>query len=203
MPRELIVKSWCDVCYADGQSVEGREVAAVIADPEARTIRPVLLTVCEVHDKEYVAPLQQILEALDLPLVEKVHEATPAAPRKPPSKSSAYDPQTCEFPMEDRPNGICGFESKNRNALAAHVRAQHGLVQKDYRAVISGDVALPEIAESGAAEVDEPFPEPDEDGVLHCPRCEVSYAPGEVKSPKQALGLHMSKVHQLRYKRRR
>jgi hypothetical protein len=196
MAREVIIKAWCDPCIEKGDRVEGREVGVFISDALGKPIgKPVLLTACEMHEKEFLSPLRDLIAELDLPLVEKVLSEPPAKPKK---SGGVDDPQVCKWPD-------CGTTLKNRSTLAVHVNNQHNVTMAEYRQHVGE--AAPDGSTGSSADIElreGPFPEAEEDGSMICPEgCGKTYSPDDVASPRQAMGLHLAKTHKVKYKRQR
>jgi hypothetical protein len=119
--REVIFKTWCDLCLAAEQkNVEGIELPA-LALPEVGN-KPRVVALCEVHRKELYDPLVEVLREHGQIADEAGQPTGHTGPRGPYKKRGATA-------KENVPGGMdcpqCGHNSPNRSALSSHVRNMH------------------------------------------------------------------------------
>ena len=138
MARQVIVRVLCDPCLENELEVEGDELPPLKL-PEF-TGRPRVMTLCEVHRKEFYDPFAELLAKLGQPVDDEGNASKPRGPYKKRKKSASSDssssseeepaPAQEETPAVETAEGIacptCGHVSPNRAALSAHTRTQHG-----------------------------------------------------------------------------
>jgi predicted RNA-binding Zn-ribbon protein involved in translation (DUF1610 family) len=126
--RLVIVRTLCDPCLETEAEVDGEELAPLKL-PEISG-RPRVLTLCEVHRKEFYDPLVEILKELGQPVDEEGNAAGPRGhykPRKGAAKKSAPAPAPHEEPAASSELACpaCGKVSVNKSALQSHTRSAH------------------------------------------------------------------------------
>lgn len=186
MAREVIIKLWCDPCLAVDEHTDGDEYTIGI-----NTARPMNLTLCEVHEKELLAPLARMLTEMGQPAPTGPQQAS-APSRRPGSQygNGPDDPQVCQMPG-------CGVELKNKSSLSSHVRQRHDIVMKEYR-VLTGQATPQDERDERPRNDAGLFPDSDE--VLECDveGCDKSYSYATNAKPVQALAVHKAKAHGIR-----
>jgi hypothetical protein len=60
MAREIIMSTWCDPCIANGERAEGEEF--IVRVGVKKSDKPRIIALCEVHQKEMLAPVLDILK---------------------------------------------------------------------------------------------------------------------------------------------
>lgn len=100
MSREVQIITWCDVLIEG----EDRHPAEQIVTVSLNSKKPKVIDLCDVHAKELVEPLDE--------LVKKFGVTPEEMPRPKDSKGNPPCP-------------LCGFQSKSRAGLAAHLKGHH------------------------------------------------------------------------------
>lgn len=113
MAREVIVSTWCDVCLAEDERVDARELSITVTEVSGKP-KPRVLALCPAHEAELVTPLLELLEEHGQ-LVDT--EGNPITPAK--AKSADKGPKAMSCP-------VCSHVSPNRTALASHTKSMHG-----------------------------------------------------------------------------
>lgn len=104
MPKEVIITSWCDPCFAEDVKTESTyEEPVTLGSMKARTV-----LMCERHYKELVEPLRELLLAHGQ-IVEHTKR-----------QSSSQSEAAGEFTCPD-----CGHVAPTRAALGSHGRSKH------------------------------------------------------------------------------
>lgn len=120
MARQIIQRVWCDPCMlqADGDDevlVEATEVTVAFG-----AMKPRVIAVCEVHSKELIEPLRDMIQGLPT-----VDGGNPGSGR-PKAAVAAENEVECLVPG-------CGARLKNRGSLSSHVRQSHDMPLVEYR----------------------------------------------------------------------
>jgi len=144
----VIVRTLCDPCLESESETDGEELAPLKL-PEISG-RPRVVTLCEVHRKEFYDPFVEILRELGQPVDEEGNASGPRGhyKRKAP-KASSSEPsspakvgieagqvkvtQPSSAPVNDLACPTCGKVSVNKSALQSHVRAQHDTTLAELR----------------------------------------------------------------------
>lgn len=175
MAKEVISYTWCDICLdRDDARVEAEEVTIQLA-----ALKPRVLALCEVHTKEIITPLREILQELG-----QVDTTATVATTRTPSANRQAGQFFCPEPS-------CGKMYHYKQSLRNHCRENHGTTLNELLKVHGesqrgGDTTLPGTDPSAAEEF-----------ACDQPGCNVAYDPAEYAKPAQALGLHRKKVHGL------
>lgn len=111
MAREVIVKTWCDVCLDADENEEGRELPPLLL-PELPGNKARVVALCDVHEKQLYTPLVDLLLEHGQMVDE---EGNPTGPRGKYGKAGGG--MTCPE---------CGHQSPNRGALSSHTKNMHG-----------------------------------------------------------------------------
>lgn len=131
MAREVIFKTWCDLCLVEEEQVDGIELPAM-ALPELPG-KPRTIALCEVHRKEFYDPLVELLREYGAHVDES---GVPTGPR------GKYKPRATTKVTATAGTGLtcpdCQKVVPDRSGLSSHGRQQH---QKTL-AVLLGEVAL-------------------------------------------------------------
>jgi hypothetical protein len=114
--REVIVRTWCDVCLDNDQETDATELAPLLL-PEVGGTKPRVVALCEVHLKEVYQPLVDVLRDHGQIVDE---EGNPSGPRGKYGKAKPGDPGSWNCPAEG-----CEHVSPNRAAISSHVRNMH------------------------------------------------------------------------------
>jgi hypothetical protein len=172
MAREVILRTWCDVCLAKDQNEEGIELPPLHLVPG----KPRVVALCEVHRKELFDPLVELLKEHGQP-VDPDGNPTPGVrghyqPRRGQRSTPANERKLaeggvpCPFPG-------CGMVSKSRPSLQHHTTRMHQVSLDTLEAAPPGEVetvaALPKAYE--------------------CPDCERTF-----ETP-QGRGAHRARAH--------
>jgi hypothetical protein len=125
--RQVIVRVLCDPCLAAEVETDGLELPPLkLAEISGK---PRVITLCEVHRKEFYEPFLEILQELGQPVDEDGNASGPRGHYRPRSRAVSPDAAVGK-PAVETPDGIacpsCGHVSPNRSALSAHTRDQHG-----------------------------------------------------------------------------
>lgn len=173
MVRDIQILTYCDPCHRDGQITNGVERTGQLEGMR----KAKKLAFCEVHMKEFFAPLLELFEELgqepeDMPVLPG------SAPREP--------AVVCK---------ICGGSFASAGSFGGHVRKMHGLGVPEYRekyadAPTPAAVTLPKKPPSIV---------PVDDLSITCPieGCETVYATPVNARPRQAIAIHLSKKHKI------
>lgn len=117
MAREVILRTWCDLCLDNDVNEEGVELAPLLL-PEVGGNKPRVLALCEVHLKELYQPLVDALVEHGQMVDD---DGNPTGPRgrykKAASKGGDGEDWACP---------ACDHVSPNRAALNSHARGRHG-----------------------------------------------------------------------------
>lgn len=117
--QELRVFSWCDVCHAEGASVEAAEKYVITIDvtdrPGSRTIKG--LDVCERHGKP-VRDLVELLRQVGTGVRPKAEGDTAPAKRSSAERQAEWGNALVTCPR-------CGIELA-QHSLRKHILARHG-----------------------------------------------------------------------------
>lgn len=172
MAREIIERTWCDVCLNedDGTRTEASEVTVAVGAAKAR-----ILAVCERHEKELVAPLVTALTEYGS-IADKV--------KTKPGKGEGGSPAAfvCEYP------GCVGKSSISEGGFAQHLYQYHNIGVVAYRSLVAGETTLTKLG------LKKYVPPPDLPDVIYCeaPECAREFT-GKMR--KGARSSHMSKQH--------
>lgn len=124
------IVTYCDICLADDQYVNGSTRTIALDNRKPRTI-----DLCDVHVKEYVEPLDDLLAKLGL-TDTKAAKRGPVETRS--AKSSSEEPKppavtkavcddcgvTYEWPGNKRPAQALGVHRKRKHGIAAKPRTR-------------------------------------------------------------------------------
>lgn len=121
--KQVKVISWCDGDH------EEKEIATIERIVSIDQGKPVLLDLCEPHDKAFVDLLA---------LMENGAVVEPGKKKKGSSGKTGNRPAGAPFETTIPFEGPhicpeCGFESKSRGALGQHLSTKHNKGFKDYR----------------------------------------------------------------------
>lgn len=166
MAREIVTKIWCDPCSirsGDGDPELSEATEEIV---QIGTAKPRLIAVCEVHRKELIDPLREIIK--DLPTLDSAN-----GPMKPRS-SGEVNTELCKE---------CNTPLKNRSSLTSHVRQIHNLTVGEYRE--KHEMTEEERAASLAGKVEVKC---DQEG------CDWT-KPATPSRQNQVLGVHKSRAH--------
>lgn len=188
---EIIQHLWCDPCLdnPDGpvytQAV--REVTLAFGPP-GKALKPKVLAVCEIHDKELSSIEQWYRElAQDDPDKPVKHRAG-----RTPAEVDPVAPDAKPFPC-----AACDYRSTSYGGLKQHIR-KHEIGLRGYRMIEEGAFKVTKINKDNTLEID--FgPEADIDEKVGCPvpGCPVEYdlrLYGE-QFIKARIGTHLSFSH--------
>jgi len=128
MAKEII--AWCDVCLHDDIKQPARTLAPMTLDAS----KPRVIDVCEVHEKEIVEPLRQLLAEFGQPVESS-------------SSSSRDEQHPC-------PIASCGKSYVSAQSLGKHLRSKHNTTLSDALAGIDQPLPI-------EAELQHQCPEPD------------------------------------------
>lgn len=122
MAREVIFKTWCDLCLARDEQTEGQEIPPLLL-PEIPGKQAVVVALCEVHRKEVYDPLVAILQEYGQHVDE---HGNPTGPR---GKYKAKPGSPAAAVIEAVPDStcpLCGKEMAHRGSVNSHLRNSHG-----------------------------------------------------------------------------
>jgi len=105
--KEVEVRAWCDKCYSDAEA----RSEAVTHKVTIGTLGPLELELCDLHDKELLEPLRQLLTERGSPPARKP-PARPVVPPNPRNRPDANCP-------------ICGNRMLD-TSITNHVYQVHG-----------------------------------------------------------------------------
>ena len=114
----MVIKSWCDLCLADGQNTPGETLTIAAGAVPAFDIE-----LCPPHAK----PLAEIVAAL-APIGRKAGTGVPKTPTAPRRAAVATgDNKTSDY-RDPAPGAcpVCGHASPSLGALRVHLRQTHG-----------------------------------------------------------------------------
>lgn len=150
MARQVIVRTLCDPCLESESETDGEELAPLKL-PEISG-KPRVVTLCEVHRKEFYDPFVEILRDLGQPVDEEGNASgprghykrkTPKAPSSGPSSEPlppapagterASNEKAAAQARADLACPTCGRVSVSKSALQSHVRAQHDTTLAELR----------------------------------------------------------------------
>jgi len=194
MAKEVTIHNWCDVCMREDVRTEATTTPElVVGATKART-----LDLCEVHRKELLDPLLNLLKE-DGAVADKAQPAAAAArPARRYAKwssgtNSSPGPFDCLVPgctgRHTVANGGPGYSPLG--ALKSHVRYAHNLSPVEYEAQYGHPQRLSEVQQQPQLEL-----EPTGDQfVCGIDGCTVSYPADQYARPHQALGVHRAQAH--------
>jgi hypothetical protein len=188
--RELIVETWCDAC-------EGNEPAVTTPPITVGGARPRTLDLCEVHRKDTLDALVQLLKDRGA-LVEASMPATAPSGIKRGRKPKWVD---ASGPFECLVPGCPSDQTySNRKSLGGHLNREHRVTITDYEAVhgrVGGRLELQTGTPASNPEVGLPPPSDSVPDELRCGMddCPVYYDPAIYARPHQALGVHRRMRH--------
>lgn len=118
MAREVVIYTWCDVCFGRHQERnEGEEFTLALS--ELGMNKPLTLSMCEAHRKEFYDDLRDLLQ-------EFGQKTEPRAAKKTPTTGATSGTAKTGRPSrEELTCPECGHQAPNKSALASHARHMH------------------------------------------------------------------------------
>lgn len=124
MAREVILRTWCDICLnEDDLQEEGVELAPLHL-PELGGNKRRVLALCEVHRKGIYQPLLEALEEHGQMVDEDGNPTGPRGPYKKKQGGAQAQANATQGSLTCPAEG-CDHISPNRSALSSHVRNMH------------------------------------------------------------------------------
>jgi hypothetical protein len=139
------------------------------------TLKPRVLALCEVHTKEFIEPLKQVLAD---------HGQIVAT-----SQGEDAIGEQCHIRS-------CGKVLKNNSTLRSHYRQIHHLTAEQYMPMVEDNRYVETVDELADLITDKGGDRP-QPKIYKCdfPGCDTEYSPDETRVPAQALGVHKAKRH--------
>lgn len=199
MAKEIRTFTWCDICLAKGDHVEGTEVTITLSG-----LKPRLLALCETDANDIIKPLRDILEDVGQIISTTTKSPTKTASRRAVTES-AESTENAESTEGELSCPACDKRYSVNSSLRNHLRTVHGLTLTQARAQYGAGAGGPAHQAFTADDFDfgaDPSPAvPDAQApkVLRAtcdqPDCDVVYEYPTHKRPSQALGVHKARTH--------
>lgn len=183
MAREVVTHVWCDVCLQEDNYSEAKELPPITLGG----MKPRVLALCELHEKEVYQPIRELLTELGV-VADSLHTGT---------KFPGTSPGSGVWPCPDPGCPKHTKPYKHEQSLRNHARDVHN---------VSITVLRKQFGPGGGGAPDEALFDEEDPGpapavteaVCDVEGCDKVYAWPEIRYPAVALGVHKSKAHGIR-----